>query len=734
MGKRRVVMKTLNLFFATVLCGLLHAAEKPNIVFIFSDDHALEAISAYGDRYDEVSPTPNIDRIASEGMLFKRSYCTNSICGPSRASIITGKHSHMNGYMDNDFSTFDGGQQTFPKLMQKAGYETALIGKWHLVSNPTGFDHWEILPGQGNYYNPDFIQMDGKEKRFPGYVTDIITDKSLAWLEGRRDKSKPFILMCQQKAPHRNWVPATRHYGLFDGVTIPEPDTLFDKYENRVKAVADQEMQISKNFNWSHDMFLPGEPTDPRFVNRMQNGEYLRMDPEQKKAFDEAYGPENEKVLSALPAMSDEELTKWKYQRYMKNYLSCIRAVDENVGRVLDYLDKNNLAKNTIVIYSSDQGFYLGEHGWYDKRWMFEESLSMPFILRWTSTVKPGIVSETLIQNIDYAPSFLDLAGAEIPADMQGASIVPILKNEGKAPAGWREAIYYQYSGEDTHEVARHDGVRDSRYKLMRFPVSNEWMFFDLEKDPQEMKNVSAEKDYESVLTRMKATYAKLREQYTANTSTVPDHRLKEAQWKERWEQKNKEADSQDSKEAELVFLGDSITQGWEGPGKESWGKHFAPLGALNWGYSGDRTEHLIWRLQNGNIGRVQPKVAVLLIGTNNTGHGQRPADETISGMKKILDDLAWKWPETKVVLMSVFPRGANTEDPLRKLNAEINEKAKALADGNRVHLLDINGKFLGADGNLSKNTFPDLLHLSPAAYETWAEALMPKLKELGIE
>ncbi len=341
---------------ALALATSLLAAERPNIVFIFTDDHATEAISAYGDRYDEVAPTPQIDRIAAGGMLFERSYCGNSICGPSRATILTGKHTHVNGYMDNNSSRFDGTQPTFPKMLRNAGYETAVIGKWHLVSEPTGFDHWEILPGQGHYYNPDFIQMDGSKKRFEGYVTDIVTDKSLAWLEGREDKSKPFMLMCQQKAPHRNWGPAPRHYGIFDGVTIPEPDSLFDDYSNRVGALKKQAMSIANDFNWSHDMLLPGKPLDPRFETRMGNDEYKRMSPDQKKAFDDAYRGENEKLFAALPEMDDRELTAWKYQRYMKNYLSCIRAVDENIGRVLDYLDENDLAKNTIVIYSSRPG------------------------------------------------------------------------------------------------------------------------------------------------------------------------------------------------------------------------------------------------------------------------------------------------------------------------------------------------------------------------------------------
>jgi N-acetylglucosamine-6-sulfatase len=308
------------------------------------------------------------------------------------------------------------------------------------------------------------------------------------------------------------------------------------------------------------------------------------------------------------------------------------------------------------------------------------------------------------------------------------------LKNEGKAPADWRRAIYYEYSGEHTHSVAAHDGVRNDRYKLMYFPDSKEWMLFDLEKDPQEMKNVVAEKEYETALKDIRGLYDSLRRQYQVTTSTFPDQRWDQKWWKERWDAKNKEADTPEAQKANVVFLGDSITQAWEDTGKAAWDKHFAPLGALNWGYSGDRTEHLIWRLQNGDIQRVSPKVAVILIGTNNTGHEQRPAEETVAGIKRSLDDLAWKWPNTKIIMMSVFPRGATKEDPLRKINSQINQQLKAFADDKRVYLLDINTKFLDKDGNLSKDIFPDLLHLSPAAYDTWAAAVSEKLNELGVK
>jgi N-acetylglucosamine-6-sulfatase len=488
---------------------------RPNIVYIFSDDHALQAITAYGSRYAEHTSTPNIDRLAREGALFLQSFCANSICGPSRASVLTGKHSHKNGFIDNS-SRFDADQPTFPKYLQQAGYQTAVIGKWHLHTTPTGFDHFEILPGQGSYVNPDFIQMDGSTKRFEGYVTDIIMDKSLEWLANQRDKSKPFILMSQHKAPHRNWVPAPRHYQLFHDVELPEPETLFDDYSNRSEALQKQAMSIAHHFFWGWDMFLHGKPTDPRFMGGLANGEYARMTDEQKAVFDEAYGPENQELLDALAAgqMDDESLTRWKYQRYIKNYLGTIRAVDENVGRILEYLDEAGLADNTIVIYSSDQGFYLGEHGWYDKRWMFEESLAMPFLIRWPGVVQPGTRVDAMIQNIDHAPTFLEVAGVKVPDDIQGRSLVPILKNKGQAPDDWREAIFYYYSGEGTHRVAAHNGVRTDRYKLFYLPGTDEWQMFDLKEDPLEMLSVHEHPEYAGVRKKMERIYHELRTKY----------------------------------------------------------------------------------------------------------------------------------------------------------------------------------------------------------------------------
>ena len=500
-------MKALHLFLLSILTA--SAETKPNIVFLFSDDHALQSISAYGGRFKDIAPTPNIDRLAKEGAIFERSYCANSLCGPSRACILTGKHSHINGFRNNDTDKFDSSQPTFPKYLQKAGYQTAIIGKWHLVTNPTGFDHWEILPSQGSYCNPDFLEMDGSKKREEGYVTDIIGDKAINWLKNQRDKEKPFVLMCQQKAPHRNWLPAPRHYHVFDGITMPEPPSYFDDYANRSKVLSKQEMSFSKNLYWGWDMLLPGPPRDPRFLDGLPNTEFDRMNAAEKSEFEMAYAKENEQLFSDLSTgkLDDTAVMHWKYQRFIKNYLRCVRSLDENIGRILDYLDESGLSKNTIVIYSSDQGFYLGEHGWYDKRWMFEESLSMPFLIRWPGVVKPGTRSKALIQNIDYAPTFLEAAGVPIPSDIQGRSLIPVLKNDGIATADWRKAIYYSYFGEATHHVAAHDGIRTDRYKLFYLSKSDEWQLFDLEKDPQELRSVHNNPEYATVLKDMKKLY-----------------------------------------------------------------------------------------------------------------------------------------------------------------------------------------------------------------------------------
>jgi len=489
----------------------INADARPNIVFIYSDDHAYQAISAYGGRLAEVAPTPHIDRIANEGMLFLNSFVTNSICAPCRAVILTGKHSHLNGVRVNG-DVFDSGQQTFLKLLQQAGYQTSIIGKWHLRTDPTEFDHWEVLPGQGHYYNPDFVTPWGKEKVY-GYVTDIITDKALRWLGRERDESRPFLLMVQNKAPHREWEPGPDHLTTFDDVTIPEPETLFDTYENRGTAANKQDMTIADTMRLDADLKVwDDEPQDRGTWSRT----YGRMDDTQRALWDAAYGPKNDAFRQAN--LTGKDLVRWKYQRYMKDYLRCIRSIDDNVGRLLEYLDENGLADNTVVIYTSDQGFYLGEHGWFDKRFMYEESLRTPLAARWPGLIPRGSKAAELVQNLDMAPTFLDMAGVPVPSDMQGSSLVPVMG--GRTPRDWRTSIYYQYyEGEGAvHNVYKHYGVRTDRYKLIYFYTLDEWELYDLETDPHEMRNQYANPAYAGTIRKLKSELTRLRLRYK-----VPD-------------------------------------------------------------------------------------------------------------------------------------------------------------------------------------------------------------------
>ncbi|HUF62193.1 MAG TPA: sulfatase/phosphatase domain-containing protein [Verrucomicrobiales bacterium] len=707
------------------------AADQPNILFLFSDDHALQAISAYSG--GRLNRTPHIDRIASEGMLFTNSFCSNSICGPSRACILTGKHSHLNGFLDNDSSRFDGAQTTFPKLLQHAGYQTSLIGKWHLVSDPTGFDYWEILPGQGDYYNPDFLQMDGSRKRYEGYCSDIITGLALDWLEQKRDAGKPFLLMAQHKAPHRNWAPPERYLRLFDEGDLPEPSTLFDDYNGRSKLLAENEMTIARHMHWGHDMKFHGENRFlEHFLGGIGNGEYNRMTEAQKAAWDAAYEPKNQAFIEAMEAgtLSDADVVRWKYQRYIKDYLRCIQAMDDGIGRILDYLDQSGLSRNTIVIYSSDQGFYLGEHGWYDKRWMFEESFAMPFLIRWPGVIEPGTRSTALIQNIDYGPTLLEVAGVSVPGEMQGRSFRTVLENGGYAPEDWRDALYYAYYGERTHHVAAHDGIRTLRHKLMFFPRTNEWQLFDLQHDPREMRSVHDDPAYRQTLANLQERYRELRDENEVNSAVIPGSRLTEEWWRERWREKNEQTREGP---AELLFVGDSITQSWEGPGKELWEARYAPRRAVNLGFSGDRTEHVLWRLRTGQFGGTRPKAAVVMIGTNNTGHRQQAAAETAAGIRAVVMELRTRFPEMPVLLLGVFPRGETAADPLRRLNAEINGIiATAASEDPKVEYLDIGQVFLEEDGTLSKEIMPDFLHLSGEGYRRWSEAIEEPLRRLG--
>lgn len=502
--------------------ALMASAEKkrPNILFLFSDDHALKSISAYGGPLKDIAPTPHIDSIAEEGAIFENSFCGNSICGPSRASILTGKHSHKNGFMRNTGKGFDQSQWTVAKALKGAGYTTAVIGKWHLHTKPVAFDYWEVLPGQGSYYNPDFIQMDGSKKKFDGYVTDITTDKAIKWLDGR-DKDKPFFLMCQHKAPHRTFSPALRHLNAFEGVDIPEPASLFDDYKSRSVTLPLNEMEIDRHMHWSYDLKLRADEAEAVGVklsgpNRYGAKVYNRMNLSQKKTWDAYFGPRNKKFLEDYKAgkLKPEDVVKWRYQRYISNYLSTVKAVDENVGRMLHYLKENGLDENTIVIYSSDQGFFLGEHGWFDKRWMFEESFKMPFLIKWPGVIKPGSRPKQLIQNIDYAPTWLEMAGVKVPEEVQGRSIVPLLKGAGAE--GWREAVYYAYYEVGEHAVPQHYGVRTETHKLFYLPATKEWQMFDLVKDPEEMVNVYDNPEYSKVRESLTKQYHRLREHYDA--------------------------------------------------------------------------------------------------------------------------------------------------------------------------------------------------------------------------
>ena len=519
------LIRTFSIVLTIVVGGWIaaaaHAADRPNILFFFTDDHAPHSIGAYDGWLKDVNPTPNIDQLARQGMLFQNSFCTNSICGPSRAVILTGKHSHINGFKHNG-NLFDGSQQTFPKLLQKTGYQTAILGKWHLKSKPEGFDYWQVLPGQGDYYNPFFLTPNGR-KRINGYCTDIVTDLAIDWLKEGRDSDKPFMLMCQHKAPHRTWMPPLRHLNLYDDQDIPEPKTLFDKFEDNASPARFQEMEIDRHMDLVYDLFLsPDDNWDPENALATDKSGYRnmqKMTPEQLKIWHAAYEPKNEAFRKAN--LKGKELVRWKYQRYIKNYLRCIKGVDDCVGRVMDYLKESGLDKNTIVIYSSDQGFYLGDHGWYDKRWMYEESLKMPFIVKWPGVAEPGSVNTDLIQNLDYAETFLDVAGAKIPPDMQGRSLVPLLK--GETPDDWREAIYYHYHEyPSVHMVARHFGIRTQRYKLINFYQFQEWEFYDLEKDPDERINQIGNADYAEVISNMKINLAKIRKHYKDDSDVSP--------------------------------------------------------------------------------------------------------------------------------------------------------------------------------------------------------------------
>ncbi|MBT8401042.1 MAG: sulfatase [Rhodothermia bacterium] len=468
--------------------------ERPNIIFIFADDHAAHAVSAYGSK---INTTPNLDRLETEGMLFENAFVTNSICGPSRATVLTGQFGHLNGVPTNR-DTLHSTRLTFPKLLQQSGYSTAVIGKWHLKVAPAGFDHYEVLRGQGPYYNPTlYSQSDTTEH--VGYSTDIITDRALNWIESVRSSPQPFLLMYQFNATHRWWDPGPDHLNLFADSDIAEPATLFDDYEGRTTATQEQEMTIALDLT-ERDLKLES----PRGLNAKQQA-----------AWDAAYGPRNDAYEKAAP--EGDARTRWRYQRYIKDYLRCVQSIDDNVGRLLDYLESTGLASNTVVVYTSDQGFFLGDHGWFDKRWMYEESLRTPLMIRWPDRVPSDVRNTALVQNLDIAPTFLDLAGISVPTEMQGESLAPLL--QGRTPDDWRDAIYYQYfEYPGWHMVRRHYGVRTHRYKLIHYYEIGEWELFDLQEDPDELRSVFDDPAYADVLAEMRQRLAELRKQYD-----VPD-------------------------------------------------------------------------------------------------------------------------------------------------------------------------------------------------------------------
>ncbi len=483
-----------------VSCGNgAEEARRPNILFIMTDDHTTQAMSCYGGRLIQ---TPNMDRIAGEGIRFDNCYATNALSGPSRACILTGKFSHENGFTDNA-SIFDGDQQTFPKLLQQAGYQTAIVGKWHLISEPQGFDWWSVLSGQGeqgDYYSPDFWEKDGDTTRnvtCEGYVTDVVTDKAISYIQGR-DKDRPFCLMLHQKAPHRNWMPSPKNLGIFNDTVFPEPENLFDDYSGRGEAARSQDMSLEHTFTEDWDLkLLTGDEMRANPSNRLAQV-YLRMPEDVQRKWDSVYAGRIAEYRSGK--LSGKELVRWKYQQYMRDYLATVLSVDEGIGRVLECLEKEGELDNTIVVYTSDQGFFLGEHGWFDKRFMYEECQRMPLIVRYPKAIKAGSVSSALCMNVDFAPTFLDFAGVEIPSDIQGESLKRVLENGGKTPEDWRKAVYYHYYEYPAeHSVKRHYGIRTDDFKLIHFYNDiDQWEMYDMKNDPKEMCNVFDSEEYAS--------------------------------------------------------------------------------------------------------------------------------------------------------------------------------------------------------------------------------------------
>jgi arylsulfatase A-like enzyme len=519
-------MRNLGLLFIVICCFSCNqqkvttnkVGDKPNIVLIITDDHAYQALSAYDNKFIN---TPNIDRLSAEGMLFEKAFVSNSICSPSRAVALTGKFSHLNSVRDN-LDVFDTSEVTFPKILKQYGYETAIYGKWHLKSEPKGFDYWEVLPDQGHYYHPEFLSPSGEAKS-KGYVTDVITDKAIHYLDTLRDFNKPFMLMYNHKAPHRQWWPSMDDLEDFKSRKIPVPKSLFDDYKTKSRASIAAEMRIADHMALSADNKIAPEVLEKlnykEFLSWYE-GAYLdrfnRLTPEEQIQWMKVYGPINKDFETISP--KGKALTLWKFQRYMEDYLGVIKSVDRNVGKLLDYLDDNNLTENTMVIYTSDQGFFLGEHGWFDKRFMYEESFRTPLLIRYPKQIKPNSINSDLVQNIDFAPTILEVAGIDIPEQMQGQSLVPLFGNNNHQ---WRDALYYHYyEYPGIHMVKRHYGIRTERYKLIRFYYDIEaWELFDLEKDPNEMQNIYNNPEYSDVQLKLHKQLEEIRLYYKDSDS-----------------------------------------------------------------------------------------------------------------------------------------------------------------------------------------------------------------------
>ena len=483
---------------------------KPNIIFIFSDDHATNAISAYGGIYNDLATTPNIDRIADEGALLTNTLCTNAICGPSRAAILTGKYSHKNKYYKNyKGGIFDSKQWTYPQALKEAGYQTALVGKWHLASEPVGFDYYKYHVSQGQqglYWDPVYND-NGKKIKEKGYATNLTTDFALDWLNGREEK-EPFCLLLQFKAPHREWSPDTKYKDLWEDIEMPYPATFNDTYKGRELTAGDTEMTM--DYFSRKDMKM----TPPDSLSKKERRKWLR------------FGVKPGETVVPSENLSNEEIRKWKYQKYIKDYLATIKSVDDNIGRVLEYLKENGLEENTIVVYASDQGFFLGEHGFFDKRFMYEEALRMPFIIRYPGKIKPGIIVDDIITNIDFAPTLLEMAGIPIPEAVQGNSFFSNLK--GKTPQDWRQSMYYHYyEFPYYHRVQPHYGIRNQRYKLIHFYYDVDvWEFYDLQNDPSEMNNLINSDTHAELVDSLKIELYRLKKGYGNNMSLTELRRI----------------------------------------------------------------------------------------------------------------------------------------------------------------------------------------------------------------